>query len=139
MPKLTKEYIEKDKVKFTFVNAAFLDKSSELGSAASHAVKDKAPDKFHKFNKMIFMKQGKEEITEDMLDKQIDKLGLNDKDTKKIKEEYKNNNSKAWDNVKSDQKRVDKDKIKEVPTVKIDGKVVKDTFDYDAIKKKLDE
>ncbi len=87
MPKLTKDYIDKDKIKFTFVNVAFLDKSSELGAAASHAVKDKAPNKFLKFNQMIFEKQGKEEINVKNLDKQIDKLGLSDKDSANIKEE----------------------------------------------------
>lgn len=139
MPKMTKDYIEKDKVKFTFVNVAFLDKSSELGAAASYAVKEKAPNKFLKFNQMIFEQQGKEEINEKNLDKQIDKLGLSDKDSNNIKEEYKNKHSKVWDKVESDQKRADKDHIKEVPTVKIDDEKVKDVYDYDSIKKMLDE
>ncbi|MDT0700418.1 DsbA family protein [Staphylococcus chromogenes] len=142
MPKLDKDYIQKDKINFTFVNAAFLGDDSKIGAAASHAVKDVAPNKYIEFNNTLFKNQKSESqewLTNNLVDNEIDKLGLSKNDSNKIKKEYKNKDSKAWKEMEKDQKRLKEDNIEEVPTLKIDGKKVNDVYDYDAIKKKLDE
>ncbi|WP_274316466.1 DsbA family protein [Staphylococcus hyicus] len=142
MSKITKSYIDTDKATVTYVNAAILGDESKLGSAATHAVKDMAPEKYLEFKTAIFKHQGpisKMWLTEAFLDKEIDKLKLNDQITRNIKNAYKDKNSQAWKNMKADQKRIEKEKIEEIPAIKIDGKLVKDVHDYNDIKTQLDQ
>lgn len=87
MPKL-KEYIDKDKVDYQFVNMAFLGDDSIIGSRAGHAVKQVAPDQYLTFQKLMFEQQPdseKEWINKSLVDNQIDKLPINQDMKDKIK------------------------------------------------------
>ena len=142
MPSLTKEYIDTDKVTYTYVNAAILGDDARLGSAAGHAVQHIAPHKFLQFKKEIFKLQeseGKEWITPNLIDKVIQKLHLSQAKTQQIKNLYTNRNSIAWENMLRDQKRIDKEQIEEMPTVKIDGKKIGNANNYEEIKRILNK
>lgn len=140
MHKLKKEYINKGKVKVDFVNVASLGDDSIKGSRAGHAVQNIAPNKYLEFQKLMFSQQPNHEnewITEKLIDKQINKLNLSKSKTQKIKKAYKTKNNKSWKDAEKDRKQAKKDKIKEVPTVYIDGKKLENPYSYNEYKKKL--
>ncbi|MFX0550153.1 DsbA family protein [Hathewaya histolytica] len=113
MPKLQKDYIDKDKADYKFVNMAFLGKDAIKGSRADHAVQNIAPNHYLEFQKLIFSKQPNHEnewLTEQLIDRQIDKLNISNKKAKKIKE---------------------------APTLYVNGKKLKDPYNYKEYKKYL--
>ena len=57
MPKLKKKYIDTNKIKYQYVNLAFLGKDSIVGSRAQHAVNHYAPKKSLEFQKLMFNQQ----------------------------------------------------------------------------------
>ncbi|WP_265331448.1 DsbA family protein [Staphylococcus capitis] len=93
VPKLKKDYIKKDKAEVNFVNLGFLGKDSMKAGRAALAVKLISDKEYLKFNHLIFNEQPKNShktwITNRLLDKQIDKLNLNDEEIKKVKKMYK--------------------------------------------------
>ncbi|ARJ30842.1 thioredoxin domain-containing protein [Staphylococcus lugdunensis] len=129
IPKLNQEYVKKDKAKFNFINVAFLGEDSIKGARAGHAVQNIAPDKYLDFQKLIFSQQANK-FTYELIDKQIDKLELSDNKKRKIKKDYKTKNSESWKDVKEDQKIAKKNNIKEVPSVYINGKKLKNVHSY---------
>lgn len=140
MPKLKKDYIDKDKVKFTFVNMAFLGEDSIKGSRASHAVQNIAPQQFLKFQKNIFSVQPNHEkkwITNKLLDKQIEKLDISKEKKTEIKKDYKIKGSQSWNDAKEDKIKAKKEKIKIAPSVYINEKKIADVYNFNEYKKKL--
>ncbi|MCG3400708.1 DsbA family protein [Staphylococcus massiliensis] len=140
MPKLQKDYIDKGKADYQFVNMAFLGEDSVIGSRAGHAVKNIAPNKYLKFQKLMFLKQPNHEnkwITQKLVDKQIDKLNLSKRKTNKIKKDYRTKNSESWKDAQKDIKRYKDKDVKEAPTVYVNGKKLKDPYSYKEYKKYL--
>lgn len=141
MPKLKKDYIDKDKVNYQFVNMAFLGNDSIKGARAGHAVYNNAPNQYLKFQKLMFDQQPNHEnqwITVKLIDEQINKLHISDEQSQKIKKDYKTKNSKAWKDTQKDQKRYKDNDVREAPTVFINGKKIKNVYDYKEYKKHLE-
>ncbi len=142
MPKLKKDYIDKDKVDYEFVNMAFLGDDSIIGSRAGHAVQQIAPKQYLDFQKLMFEQQGdaeKEWITKSLVDKQIDKLSIDNKQKEKIKKDYKTEDSKSWKAAQKDKKQAEDKNIDTAPTVYIGGEKVEDPYDYDNYKKLIEK
>ncbi|MCY1593558.1 DsbA family protein [Staphylococcus pettenkoferi] len=142
MPKLEKEYIDKGKVDYSFVNLSFLGKDSIIGSRASHAVKNIAPKHYLEFHHKIYKEQPNNEnkwITYKKVDSIIDHLSIKEKEKKKIKKNYKQKNSKAYKDAIKDKKTAKKEKVEMAPTVTINGKMVEDPLDKNDLFKKLNK
>lgn len=140
MPKLKKDYIDKGKVKFTFVNMAFLGEDSIKGSRASHAVQNITPKQFLEFQKNMFSVQPNHEdkwITNKLLDNQIEKLDISKEKKEEIKKDYKIKDSQSWNDAKEDKIKAKEEKIKMAPSVFINGKKVEDVYNFNEYKKKL--
>lgn len=143
MPKLTKDYIDKDKVEYQFINVAFLGKDSIIGSRAGHAVKNIAPKAYLDFQKKIYAKQPDTEnhkkpwINEKVLDDIIDSLNISDVKKAEIKKDYKTKDSQSQKDAAADQKLAKKKKIDTVPVVYIDGTKVKDPYTWSDYEKLL--
>lgn len=140
MPKLKQEYIDKGKVDYQFVNMAFLGKDSIIGSRAGHAVQRIAPKEYLTFQRLMFAQQPDSEkawITSKLVDQQIDKLNINERTKAKIKQDYKQENSKSWKAAKKDQQLYKKNHIDTAPTIYIKGEKVKDPYHYSSYKKLL--
>lgn len=140
MPKLKKDYIDKGKVKFTFVNMAFLGEDSIKGSRAGHAVQNIAPKQFLEFQKNMFSVQPNHEdkwITNKLLDNQIEKLDISKEKKEEIKKNYKIKDSQSWNDAKEDKIKAKEEKIKMAPSVFINGKKVEDVYNFNEYKKKL--
>ncbi|MGW7976524.1 protein-disulfide isomerase [Staphylococcus xylosus] len=142
MPKLKKEYIDKDKIDYQFVNMAFLGDDSIIGSRAGHAVKHFAPDKYLTFQKLMFEQQPDSEkkwINKSLVDKQIDKLAINKDMKDKIKKEYTTTDSKSWKAAKKDQQQAKENHVKTAPTVYVGGEKLEDPYKFKNYKKILDK
>ncbi|MCI2774851.1 thioredoxin domain-containing protein [Staphylococcus petrasii] len=140
MPTIKKQYIDTNKVEYQFVNAGFLAKDSLIGSRAGNAVEKIAPKEYLTFQHNIYTQQQDEDkkwLTEDFLDKEIDKLDISQNDKESIKEEYKTKNSDAWKKADEQKKQTKEDHIKSVPTVFINGKKVDDPYKLENWKKYL--
>ena len=133
MPKLKNNYIDKDKVKFQYVNLAFLGKDSIIGSRAQHAVNHYAPKYSLQFQKLMFEQQQDEDkqwITHKLVDQQIDKLNISQHSKDKIKKDYKTKDSESWKAADKDKQIGKEHHIKQTPTVFIKGKKVKDPYHF---------
>lgn len=142
MPKLKKDYINKDKVDYQFVNMAFLGDDSIIGSRAGHAVKHVAPDQYLTFQKLMFEQQPdseKEWINKSLVDNQIDKLPINQDMKDKIKKEYTTSDSKSWKAAKKDQQQAKENHVETAPTVYVAGEKLEDPYKYKNYKKLLDK
>ncbi|MEP9819500.1 thioredoxin domain-containing protein [Staphylococcus sp. KY49P] len=142
MPKLKKEYIDKDKVDYQFVNMAFLGDDSIIGSRAGHAVQHVAPDQYLTFQKLMFEQQPdseKEWINKSLVDNQIDKLPINQDMKDKIKKEYTTTDSKSWKAAKKDQQQAKENHVKTAPTVYVGGEKLEDPYKFKNYKKILDK
>lgn len=142
MPKLKKDYLHNKNVEYQFVDMAFLGKDSIVGSRAEHAVKRIAPEKHLQFLHQLFEQQPKDEktwLTEKRLDAEIDKLNLNQDKKDQIKKAYKTKDSQAWKDAEKDQERYKKHKVKQAPTVYINGEKLKDPYKYKNYKTKIDK
>ncbi|HEQ3766711.1 MULTISPECIES: DsbA family protein [Staphylococcus] len=140
IPKLEKDYINTGKADFQFVNMAFLGPDSIKGSRAGHAVKNIAPNEYLNFQKLMFLKQPDNErewITNQLIDCQIDKLNISNTQKAEIKKDYKTINSQSWKDARKDQKTFQYNGIQAAPTVFVNGKEIKDVYDYQEYKKYL--
>lgn len=142
MPKLKKEYIDKDKVDYQFVNMAFLGDGSIIGSRAGHAVQHVAPDQYLTFQKLMFEQQPdseKEWINKSLVDNQIDKLPINQDMKDKIKKEYTTTDSKSWKAAKKDQQQAKENHVETAPTVYVGGEKLEDLYKFKNYKEILDK
>ncbi|WP_394856049.1 DsbA family protein [Staphylococcus borealis] len=131
MPTIKKDYIDTNKVEYQFVNAGFLGKDSIVGSRAGNAVQKVAPNEYLTFQRNVFANQkdeNKKWLTEDFLDREIDKLDITSQQKSEIKKQYKTKNSDAWKKADEQKKLTEDNKIDTVPTVFINGKKVKDPY-----------
>ncbi|MEB7753986.1 DsbA family protein [Staphylococcus pseudoxylosus] len=142
MPKLKKEYIDKDKVDYQFVNMAFLGDDSIIGSRAGHAVQHVAPDQYLTFQKLMFEQQPdseKEWINKSLVDNQIDKLPIKQDMKDKIKKEYTTTDSKSWKAAKKDQQQAKENHVETAPTVYVGGEKLEDPYKFKNYKEILDK
>ncbi|MCU5745291.1 DsbA family protein [Staphylococcus sp. SQ8-PEA] len=142
MPKLQSKYLSSKDVEYQFVNMAFLDKDSLVGSRAEHAVKLIAPKQHLKFIHRLYQQQPKDGghwLTHKLIDKEISRLDISTTKKKEIKKAYKNRNSQAWKDAKKDQERYKKENIKQAPTVFINGKKVDDPYDFNSYEQQIDK
>lgn len=140
MPTIKKDYIDTNKVEYQFINAGFLGKDSIVGSRAGNAVQKVAPNEYLTFQRNVFANQKDEDkkwLTEQFLDKEIDKLDITTQQKSDIKKQYKTKNSEAWKKAEEQKELTEDNNIDTVPTVFINGKKVKDPYKVEEWKKYL--
>ncbi|GGE07491.1 putative disulfide bond formation protein D [Marinithermofilum abyssi] len=138
-PRLKKDFIDQGKASMYFINNPFIGDDSVTAALAGEAVYRQNPEAFWKFYSTVYRNQGPEQqrwATPELLI-QLAKKEVPGIDVKKLKEDLES---------QADLKAVDKDKeiarklnVTSVPTVFINGKPVKDVFDYEALKKMIEE
>lgn len=140
MPTIKKDYIDTNKVEYQFINAGFLGKDSIVGSRAGNAVQKVAPNEYLTFQRNVFANQKDEDkkwLTEQFLDKEIDKLDITTQQKSDIKKQYKTKNGEAWKKAEKQKELTEDNNIDTVPTVFINGKKVKDPYKVEEWKKYL--
>ncbi|MCQ9977007.1 DsbA family protein [Staphylococcus aureus] len=139
-PKINKDYLETNKASYHFVNAQLLGKESEQASRASYAVYQTDKRKYWEFHKKLFDEQeNKKGLTMNRIDSLIESLGLPADKVKKVKLDYKSTNSQSFKASEEAKEIKDNFNVKQVPTVIINGKKVKNPYKYNEIKKVIEK
>lgn len=140
-PLLKKDYIDTGKVKFSYINVLFHGEESALAALAGESVFAQNPQAFWTFHKALFDSQPKENhdglwVTEEkILD--LAKSASPQIDLTKLKEDI--GNQKHLPQVQTDTELVEKYRVKQTPTVMINGTVLNNPFDLNKIKSLLDK
>ncbi|MEJ7542181.1 DsbA family protein [Staphylococcus intermedius] len=146
-PQLEKEYIDNKKVEFRYVNVLIHGDESELGAKAALAVNQYAPEKYWQFHHALFEQQPKNKddvgsqhwLTDDLIQKQLQKLGLSEQERKQITAAYRDKNGEMAKRAQEDHTLAKKEEVPYVPALYVNGKRIEDETDFDAIKKEVDK
>lgn len=139
-PALVKDYIETGKVKFSFVNVLFHGEESTLGSIAAESVFERNPEVYWDFHKALFDAQPVEDhdalwITPERILEIAS--GFSEIDQTLLKEDMEQ--QATMESVKIDEELVQEAGVAMTPTIVINGKVMEDPFDYEAIKAAIEQ
>lgn len=139
-PELVKDFIETGKVKFSFVNVLFHGKESTLASIAAESVFERKPEVYWDFHQALFDAQPVE--NHDALWVTPERIleiasGFPEIDQALLKDDMEQ--QATMDNVKIDDELVREAGVSMTPTIVINGKVMEDPFDYEAIKSTIEQ
>ena len=139
-PKLVNDYIETGTVKFSFVNVLFHGKESTLGSIAAESVFERNPDVYWDFHQALFDAQPAENhdaqwITPERILEIAS--GFPEIDQTLLKEDMEQ--QATIESVKHDDDLVTEVGVSMTPTIAINGKIMEDPFDYEAIKTAIEQ
>ena len=139
-PKLVEDYVETGDVKLSFVNVLFHGEESVLASIAAESVFERTPDIYWDFHHALYGAQPVEDhdeawvTPENVLDIAS---AFPEIDQALLKEDMEN--QATIDSVKIDDELVEKTGVTMTPTVVINGKMMEDPFDYEAIKAVIEQ
>lgn len=139
-PKLVDDYIETGKVEFSFINVLFHGKESTLASIAAESVYERSPDLYWNFHQAMFDAQPVENhdgpwITPERILEIAS--GFPEIDQTLLKEDMEQEATR--ESVKIDEDLVSEAGVSMTPTIVINGKMMEDPFDYEAIKTAIEQ
>jgi protein-disulfide isomerase len=139
-PKLVDDYIETGKVKFSFVNVLFHGQESILASIAAESVYERSPGVYWNFHQAMFDAQPVENhnglwVTPERILEIAS--GFPEIDQILLKEDMEQ--EATMESVKIDDDLVKEAGVTMTPTIVINGKMMEDPFDYDAIKTAIEQ
>ncbi len=141
MTEIEKKY-GTERIDYQLIDVAFLGNDAIEGARAAKAVQIVAPQQFMTFHHHLIEQQPNHEgkwLTHNKIDQQINRLSISKKQKDKIKNEYKSKNSEAWKRAEKYIIKANNEKIKLVPTLKINGEEVSDPLNKDEVFKKIDD
>lgn len=140
-PQLVEEFVDTNQVNFSYINVLFHGDESKLGSVAAEAVLQLEPDAYWAFHKGLFDKQPESS--------QHDAIWLTTAVIEEVVAETTSISSgelltemekgAAIEAVNHDTSLVNEYEIQLTPTIMINEKMVTDPFDYDSIKRLIEE
>ncbi|MCM3638192.1 DsbA family protein [Sporosarcina luteola] len=139
-PALVKDYIETGKVKFSFINVLFHGEESTLASIAAESVFERNPGVYWDFHQALFDAQPVENhdaswVTPERILEIAS--GFPEIDQTLLKEDMEQ--QATMENVKIDEELVREAGVSMTPTIVINGKVMENPFDYEAIKATIEQ
>ncbi|MGP4108919.1 DsbA family protein [Virgibacillus sp. L01] len=138
-PQLVSDYVDTGKVKFSFINVLFHGEESKLASLAAESVYKQNPEAYWGFHKVLFKEQPSENhdskwiTTEKILEVA---RSVSNIDTENLKSAIENDSEMK--EVNKDTELVTEFDVKLTPTIMINGTMIEDPFDYEAIKKAIE-
>ncbi len=139
-PKLVNDYIETGQVKFSFVNVLFHGKESTLASIAAESVYERSPGLYWNFHQAMFDEQPVENhnvqwvTPERILEIASGFPGI---DQTLLKEDMEQ--EATMESVKIDEDLVREAGVSMTPSIVINGRMMDDPFDYEAIKTAIEQ
>lgn len=137
-PKLKENYIDTGKVKFYFVNMAFLGEDSTEAAGAAECVYKQDRQAFWDFHHALYDNQGKEHsgwvTTEKMM--QIARQSTEGLDYDQLRQCI--SNQETLDEVKADKRQARQNGVTGTPTVFVNGEQVKD-WSYQRLKAAIEK
>ncbi|REB04771.1 DsbA family protein [Sporosarcina sp. BI001-red] len=139
-PELVKDYIETGQVKFSFVNVLFHGEESTLASIAAESVFERNPDSYWAFHQALFAAQPDENhdgqwVTPEKILQIASSYPEIDQSLLKTDMEQE----ATMESVKIDEDLVKEVGVSMTPSIAINGKMMEDPFDYDAIKSAIEQ
>lgn len=139
-PQLESDYIDTGKVKFSYINVLFHGEESTLGSLAAESVYKQSPDVYWGFHKALFEEQPNENhdtlwITEEKIIEIANTIP--NIDVEKLKKDIEDQSD--IEKVNKDTKLVEEFNVQFTPSIMVNGTMLEDPFDYEAIKKLIDK
>lgn len=139
-PQLVEDYLLSGDVKFSYVNVLFHGEESTTGALAAESVFKQDPDSYWDFHKAVFDAQP--EVNHDdvwlsqekMLEIAKDYPSVNQDQLKRDMEE-----GLTKPQVDIDEKLYTKHEVNQTPTIKINGIIIEDPFNYEKIKEMIDQ
>lgn len=142
-PKLKKEFIDTDKVNFSYINVLFHGEESILAAKASESVYRQDKKAFWTFHKAIYDAQPRVEQHDDPWVTEESLLRIAAKSVPDINQEQLTsdlrNNADILDEVSKDDALVKEHGVELTPTIVINGIKLDDPFDYDTISRVIEE
>ncbi|WP_407268520.1 DsbA family protein [Radiobacillus sp. PE A8.2] len=139
-PQLVSDYVDTGKVKFSYINVLFHGQESNLASLAAESVYKLNPDAYWEFHKALFKEQPSEDhdsswITNEKLLEVAETIP--NIDSEQLKSAL--NNQSELEEVNKDTTLVNAFNVKQTPTIMVNNIIIEKPFDYEAIKKAIDQ
>ncbi|PID04654.1 MULTISPECIES: DsbA family protein [unclassified Sporosarcina] len=139
-PKLVTDYIETGTVQFSFVNVLFHGDESTLGSIAAESVLERSPSIYWDFHHALYDAQPAENHDAEWITpERILEIASDfpEIDQTLLKEDM--DQQATMEKVKLDEDLVREVGVAMTPTIVINGKMMEDPFDYEAIKSAIEQ
>ncbi|HDG4884442.1 TPA: thioredoxin domain-containing protein [Staphylococcus aureus] len=158
IPKLESNYLKNGKAKIKFLDAPLLGDDSVYKAVISDVIQNKYPNKYWEFNDRLYDnqkhdKQNKTNIdkadndsikkvlnnadTDRDIEKSLSSIGLNESQIREVKTDAESKISKSWERTIADRNFAKDIKIKQVPSVYVNGKKIEDYNDWKSYAKKF--
>lgn len=139
-PQLIEDYVDKGKVKFSYINVLFHGDESKLGSVAAEAIYKQNPDSYWEFHKKLFKEQP--DVDHDSLWITMEKINeiaktMPDIDLNLLQEDIQSQS--VIDEVNKDSALVEEFKVQQTPSIMVNGTMLEDPFDYEKIKSLIEK
>ncbi|WP_168119657.1 thioredoxin domain-containing protein [Paenibacillus sp. HB172176] len=147
LPQLKKDYIDTNKVSFSYVNVLFHGNESILGSLAAEYILETNPDKYWEFHDLLFANQPDETsnapwLTDDNL-VAMAKQVVPDLDEeaflKSVHDDITNPATEAGKQVQLDKNMDDELQLQYTPTLVVNDTEIANPLDYESIKKAIEK
>ena len=140
LPKLVKDYIKTGQVNLSYVNVLFHGEESTLASLAAESVYERTPDTYWLFHQALFNEQPVENhdalwVTPEKILEVASEFPKIDQTL--LKEDMEQEST--MENVKTDEALVNEVGVAMTPSVVINGKMMEDPFDYEAIQSVIEQ
>nr|WP_251136547.1 DsbA family protein [Exiguobacterium sp. s122] len=140
-PKLKEDYIDTGKASFSYINVLFHGQESILAALASESVYVQDPDAFWDFHKAVYDAQPASQhhdeawVTVERLIEIAE--ATTSVDVARLKTDL-SENSTVLEQVSFDDGLVKENEVRLTPTIMINGVVLENPFDYEAIKRLIE-
>ncbi|MGY4691651.1 DsbA family protein [Salibacterium sp. K-3] len=141
-PMLEQSYINNGDVSFSYVNTLFHGEESRLAALASESVWDRHPDAFWSFHDTLFENQPDNQshddvwITPDALGEIASQLDEGPEPAQLVEDVEQ---AAYEERVNTDQALVDENNIELTPSILVNGTLMEDPFDWEAIQAAIEE
>ncbi|MCM3180601.1 DsbA family protein [Cytobacillus horneckiae] len=139
-PQLVEDYVNTGKVQFSYMNVLFHGDESKLGSVAAEAVLNIEPDSYWDFHKGLFAKQPGDDHDSQWLT--MDAINEVAGETTSIAPEAllaEMQTKEVIEAVNVDTTLVNEYEVQLTPSIMINDKMLEDPFDYEQIKRLIDQ
>ena len=139
-PQLVEDYVDTGQVEFSYVNVLFHGEESTLAAIAAESVWMNSPESYWAFHKALFAAQPAEDhdaawITPDKVLEIAQSIsGI---DSEQLRSDIEQ--TATIDQVTIDEELVTASEIEQTPTIAVNGTILEDPFDYDAIQSAIEE
>lgn len=139
-PQLEKDFINSGKVKFSYINVLFHGEESRLGSLAAESVYKQNPDIYWDFHQALFNEQPNEDhdslwITEEKITEIANTIP--NIDAEKLKSDIELQSE--LEELNKDTELAEEFQVKFTPSIMVNGTMLEDPFDYEAIKNLIEK